>query len=172
MITFLLISMSKGIMNGIVFPDPVPAMTIASNPRIIASETSICQSYGSLPKRSWNNLAKSFWVLLLSYCVFFLADLHKFSRLRYERSCCWSRTSCHKLAAICEASNGRNKPKSQQDALHIYWIHVSKCDWCDWCRVTKVKCTRRSRAISAHKIKSPSSDYFWLPKTDPLSQKP
>jgi len=34
-------------MNGIVFPDPVPPMTIASNPRIIASETSICQAYGS-----------------------------------------------------------------------------------------------------------------------------
>src|SRR6202040_1721849 len=77
--TFLFVSMSKGIMNGIVFSDPVPAMTIASNLRIIASETSICQSYGSLPKHSQNNLAKSFQVLLLSYCVFFLADLHEFS---------------------------------------------------------------------------------------------
>jgi len=126
----------------------------------------------SLPKCSRNNLAKSFQVLLLSYCVLFLVDLHKFSRLRYERPCCWSRTSWHESAAICEANNGRNEPKSQGDMSHIYWTHVSKCDWCDWCRVTKAKCTRSSRAISAYKIKSLSSNYFWLPKTDSLSQSP
>ena len=60
MITFLLVDMSKGIVNGIVFPDPAPAMTIAPNPRTIASETSIRQSYRSLLKCSGNNLTKSF----------------------------------------------------------------------------------------------------------------
>jgi hypothetical protein len=39
---------SNGIINGMVFPAPVPAITTQSRPRTIASATSICQSYGVL----------------------------------------------------------------------------------------------------------------------------
>ena len=168
MITFLLISMSIGIMNHIVFPDPVPAMTIASNPRIIASETSICQSYGSLPKRSQNNLVKLFCVLLLSYCVFFLVDL--WNSQGYDMSACaadWELVDVSWQPFVKPVMEGTSWRVNEM--CHVFTGFM----WASVTGVTDVRSPRRSAPdVLGWFLHTKQKVQALITKKSPLSQKP
>ena len=71
-----------GNMNGIVFLEPVPAITTVSIPKSNASATSSCHSRGlKRDSRSEKSLHKSAHILTESYFAFLLASSHAFCRI-------------------------------------------------------------------------------------------